>query len=620
MQLSSISLGISRLFGAGNGAFAGATLNIDFRSGNNTLDPRITFLRSTTATYYDSTGVLRITPFNLLTYSEQFDNAVWIKAAGAVLDADQAVAPDGSTTADKFSVGTSTFPQVTQSATATVSLSHVGSVYFKAAGLNFVQLRIRDALSQSNFFRVILNLQDGSISLPLGGGSGVIGTIQVQSLSNGWWRLSLAGVANTSGTSLQLVIILTKDANATVATPTNSAATDGIFLWGAQLETGSTSTTYIPTQAAASGAPRFDYDPVTLAPMGLLIEEQRVNLLTYSEKFEAPAWVRTRSTVTTNTVVSPDGTQDASTLTGDGTGVGYTYQGVTLTQNVAYAFSVYVKAGTFSGSISVKDYTQTGEASFNLSTLATSVSGICSSATAQSVGNGWYRLTGIMTPTIATGTHNLAVGNFNAAATIYIWSAQAEAGAFPTSYIPTVASQVTRAPDNASMLGTNFSSWYNQSAGTVYAEFVQGVTGSATGPVQALGAWSAADSSLGSTFNGYGVRISINVSNVSNIQFTGRSGATAQNATSTIGGFVVAGTTYKTASAWNSTDMVFSRSGAVGTTSANTVASTLTTQDVLRIGTQTVGGSPPYFLNGHIKRIVFYPRRLTNVELQGITS
>ena len=41
---------------------------------------------------------------------------------------------------------------------------------------------------------------------------------------------------------------------------------------------------------------------------------------------------------------------------------------------------------------------------------------------------------------------------------------------FATSYIPTVASTVTRAADTASMTGTNFSSWYNQSQGSLYVE------------------------------------------------------------------------------------------------------------------------------------------------------
>ena len=45
---------------------------------------------------------------------------------------------------------------------------------------------------------------------------------------------------------------------------------------------------------AAINAPRFDYNPSTLQAKGLLIEESRTNLLTYSEQFDNAAWVKTR--------------------------------------------------------------------------------------------------------------------------------------------------------------------------------------------------------------------------------------------------------------------------------------------------------------------------------------
>ena len=54
----------------------------------------------------------------------------------------------------------------------------------------------------------------------------------------------------------------------------------------------------------------------------------------------------------------------------------------------------------------------------------------------------------------------------------YVWGAQIEEGSFATSYIPTASSSVTRAADVAEITGTNFSSFYNQSEGTVFAEVV----------------------------------------------------------------------------------------------------------------------------------------------------
>jgi len=61
--------------------------------------------------------------------------------------------------------------------------------------------------------------------------------------------------------------------------------------------------------------------------------------------------------------------------------------------------------------------------------------------------------------------------NSTTASNVLVWGAQVEAGSFPTSYIPTTGSTVTRAADVASIEGTDFSSWYNQSEGTVYITY-----------------------------------------------------------------------------------------------------------------------------------------------------
>jgi len=91
--------------------------------------------------------------------------------------------------------------------------------------------------------------------------------------------------------------------------------------------------------------------------------------------------------------------------------------------------------------------------------------------TVTAVGNGWYRLTQTFTN---NGTSTLFVmrvdSGANTNAKVLFWGAQLEAGAFPTSYIPTTTAQVTRAADSASMTGVNFSSWYAAEQGTIYME------------------------------------------------------------------------------------------------------------------------------------------------------
>jgi hypothetical protein len=81
--------------------------------------------------------------------------------------------------------------------------------------------------------------------------------------------------------------------------------------------------------------------------------------------------------------------------------------------------------------------------------------------------NGWIRITATATLTSHTMVSGLIAFSRG---TLYVWGLQVEAGAFPTSYIPTTASTVTRSADLADMTGTNFSSWYNQSEGTLYAD------------------------------------------------------------------------------------------------------------------------------------------------------
>ena len=123
---------------------------------------------------------------------------------------------------------------------------------------------------------------------------------------------------------------------------------------------------------------------------------------------------------------------------------------------------------------------------FNLSTGTASGTG----ASIVSVGNGWYLCIGTVTVnttgstginfSINNGSTNSYTGDGYSG--IYLWGAQLEAGAFPTSYIPTTSASVTRNADVASMTGTNFSSWYRQDAGCFYAEYAPVYTASASVP------------------------------------------------------------------------------------------------------------------------------------------
>jgi hypothetical protein len=365
-------------------------------------------------------------------------------------------------------------------------------------------------------------------------------------------------------------------------------------------------------QTAAINAPRFDYNPTTLAPLGLLIEEQRTNLLTYSEQFNNAAWSKDNCSITANTVVAPDGTTTADTLVRSGAPPSRVFQSSTSVGSLTA--SVYAKAGTQNFAVFQINTALNINAAFitfdltngSVGTSTVLLGSLTLTGTATSVGNGWYRCSVAFSSTLDTvvriGAANAAnTRNGDNGGTIYIWGAQLEAGAFPTSYIPTVASQVTRSADVAVMTGANFSDWYNATEGTLYAEYQ--VT---AGTNQR--AFTVSDGTL---------------SNVMNILVTNASGNGSSFAVTTAGSLVASvptnlatqsATLYKVAGAYKTNDVNGARNGTVGTTDTSAAIPTV---DRALIG---AGGAASQFLNGHIRQIAFYPRRLANSELQAITA
>jgi hypothetical protein len=213
----------------------------------------------------------------------------------------------------------------------------------------------------------------------------------------------------------------------------------------------------------------------------LLLEPQRTNLALYSEQFNDASWLLIGATTSANVAISPGGTTNADELIGDGTNTSVRIRrNVTISAGV-HTFSCFLKAGThnfafleFSGFV---DISGTSSAFFNLANGTTPTSG----ATIENYGNGWYRCYISATinlldtagsvgfrvvPSISTNVFSTA-GDANGKS-ILAWGAQLEAGAYPTTYIPTTTAAVTRIADAASKTGV--SSLIGQTEGTLFVD------------------------------------------------------------------------------------------------------------------------------------------------------
>lgn len=246
-------------------------------------------------------------------------------------------------------------------------------------------------------------------------------------------------------------------------------------------------------QTAPLNEPRFDHDPITLACRGLLIEESRTNLALRSEEFENATWAKTQSSVSNNTTTSPSGSTNADTLIEDSaTSLHFISQQTTkAASSITYSFSVYYKnaSGTRNLTLALTNGTSAGKAAIFTTSgsvtatnvnIGTGAGFTFVSADATAVNNSWYRASIVVTSDTATrldaviylnnSSTNVVSYAGNGTSGIFLWGAQLEAGAFPTSYIPTTTASVVRSADVCTITGANFTSFYNQSEGTVYAE------------------------------------------------------------------------------------------------------------------------------------------------------
>jgi len=385
-------------------------------------------------------------------------------------------------------------------------------------------------------------------------------------------------------------------------------------------------------KTATTDEARFDHDPVTGESLGLLVEEQRTNLITNSANVAA-YFIEQNSTPTADAAVSPDGTTTATLLTPDTTLATHTSfnTSISFLADTTYSYSVFVKPNGYnylqllftSGFGNLPAWVN-----FNLSGagfIGFSGGGELSKQI-QAYPGGWYRCTITATSgssTFASGPAYLVLdsdrnsrdanyaGNNTDGA--YIWGAQLEIGAngasapFPTSYIPTAGSTVTRSADVVSISGSNFSSWYKASGGTVFSQFDSVIPNPGNTFFPWL-LWNSGSDYLGSrTATGYEPDRLFFVSRVSESNsFSSESnpnGYLNMPIGMTKGAFAFELNNFGVA--WNGGTFFSSASG--------DIPAGITKLDV---GSENGAN----IINGHIKRLTYWPQRLPNETLQTITQ
>ena len=358
---------------------------------------------------------------------------------------------------------------------------------------------------------------------------------------------------------------------------------------------------------APDGVARFEKE-------GLLVEEARTNAFTYSEEFNNVAWSTNNVTSSANQITAPDGAVTADKVSADATASGSRFisEYTSIVSGTLYTQSVFAKAGEVTVlQIAPSTAFNTTYQNFNLSTGQLG-DGNVESASITAYPNGWYRCTVTKTATStqpgrmvfafasSSTSPRLPSISLNLGEGLYLWGAQLEEGSFPTSYIPTAGSTATRAADVAQIREQYMNTLYNQTEGTFAFEFnapnrpyaaAQLVFSARS--LNSVANWSFYTGNSGSAAGAFD-------------SSSGRACAFLQRSTAPSGKYAFAVKENDFALSQNGNTALTDNSGAMN--SANDI-------EVL----QFTSGSGSR-LNGHISRLTYYDRRVSDAALQALTS
>lgn len=374
--------------------------------------------------------------------------------------------------------------------------------------------------------------------------------------------------------------------------------------------------------SAGADVPRFDYNPSTLAARGLLIEEQRTNSIRNNTMQGAVAG--TPGTLPTNWALGGVTTGLTISVVGTGTESGITYIDIRFNGTAGAALNPNILFDTSTGIAAANG--QTWAWSSYVSLVGGSLTNVTGIIAVQSMFSSVPTLLGTLSgsPFVPTGaalntqrqtfvvTLNQATTAFvrpqlqfsvaNGAAidiTLRIGLPQLELGAFATSVIPTTTTALTRNRDEASV--NTLSPWYNATEGAMFAE----VGYQQNNPSSAQHAASFNDATANN-------RWTISFASPTGLGAALRNTSGAGLISTTTANVATVGATNKIALAISTGASLVLNGGTVAT-NASYAAPTVTQ---LQLGNQLTAG----YFNGYLRRITYYPRRLSNAELVSITT
>ncbi len=392
-------------------------------------------------------------------------------------------------------------------------------------------------------------------------------------------------------------------------------------------------------QSAATNLPRFDHTSAGVC-RGLLIEESRTNLATYSGALVVNTGWASGETTSTTSGTGPDGntsyqvseTSATSIHTIANTGGVFGVGATSITSGTVYTGSIFIKKETGSVDWVQLTFGSVGfgtaqYANFNIGNGTVGNSAGLASGTSpriENYGNGWYRCS-ISVAATATTLLSLNIvlafiNNTNGTTRVPSYAGstsnqvlaslcQFEAGSFPTSYIPTTTGSVVRSADVCSITGANFTSFYNQSEGSVLSNCI--FQGPSVSPQNQF-VYDFNDTTVANRFrllreNSGGGSSFLNTSNnISDVTING-SGAN---------GFTT-GVATKVAVGVKLNDFILYKDNAlVGSDTSANMPIALT---ALNIGGPRSGVSGNH-LNGTIAAIRYYKKRLPNAKLVALTT